>query len=230
MTREISFRLTNRLTENTGQSVLVFLLPFMDRTTEDAILSPWQTLNPAANCGHQSFVFRENLELAVENQATGTQSPTVAVRQNQLYTVTNNDNQGPVLHLSHSETPRSSSQVAVRNTTDPTIALRAFISISGSRVITQGGINFGTTVTFELIPTLFFVVVHPPSPTFRLPQFSHQIPFIPPPEIFGESTFRRYDSQSGVGHVEVSWMRPGGMSGADILVFDPPTAPLNPLG
>lgn len=230
MTRKISFRLTNRLTENTGQSVLVFLVPFMDRTTEDAVLEPWQTLNPAANGGKQSFVFHDRLGLMVENQTTGTQSATLAVQPNQFYTVTNNDNQGPVLQLSPSETPLSSTKVAVRNTTDPTISLEAIWSVSGSTVAVQKGINLDTTATFELIPTLFFVVAHPPSPAFQLPQFSRQIPFVPPPEIFDKSPFSRYDPQSGVSRVEVSWVRPGGMSGADTLVFDPPSAPILPLG
>ncbi len=230
MTRQITFRVTNRLTENTGQAVLVFLLPFVDRTTEDVLLSPWQTLNPAANGGHQSFVFQDDMGLAVQNQDTGTQSVTEAVRHNQLYTVSNNDNQGPVLHLSASETPGSSRQVAVRNTTDPTITLRAIWSVSGHTTITMEGINFDTTTTYELIPTLFFVVAFLPGMDFQLPQYSQQTPFVPPPSIFGESVFTRYDARSGVSDVEVTWVRPGGMNGADALIFNPPTMAIQRLG
>ncbi|MEM9595386.1 MAG: hypothetical protein AAGD06_14025 [Acidobacteriota bacterium] len=225
MRNQIRFRLTNQLTESTGQIVLVFLVPAIDRHSDNAVLTPWQVLNPAPNGGNQPFLFDvQDLQLAVENQDTLCQSRSVDVHANQLYTVTNNHNQGPVLHLSRSEVPRKASQISVRNTTDPPATLRSIWKVGGRPVLVKEGINLGSTNTVEIIPTLFFIVVQPLGDGSPLRQYSREFPYQPMPQMFKESRAASYDVPVGQREVSVRWIRPGGMSGADVLVFDPPSA------
>jgi hypothetical protein len=230
MTRKVQFRLTNRLTRNTGQMVLVFLRPVLGPDTRDMHLNAWQTLNPAANGGSHPFTFYGAMQLAVEDRYTHCQSPLVDVRPNQLYTVSNDDNQGPVLNLSHGEAAPSSRQVAVRNTTDPAISLNATWLCDGWPILQQSALNLGITATFRLAPTFFFVVTQPPfgGPSgVRLQQFSRDFPYQVPPEAdFVNKPHSEYLLPPGADRVEVTWTRPGGMDGADTLIFDPPSAPL----
>lgn len=225
MQTPIYFRLTNRLTRNNGYKVLVFLTPADTSQPKDLHFAAWQTLNPAANGGNQPFLYQGRLQLAVEDEDTECQSPTVAVRPNQYYTVTNADNQGPVLNLSYSQKPPSSRQVAVENTTDPAIGLSTIWMVDGRPIVQQSGLNLDSTATFVLNPTFFFIVARTPEDGFawRLPQFSPQTVFVAPPEeSFANVTYRgAYRVPPGADLVEVTWKRPGGMAGADVLTFNP---------
>jgi len=225
MQNPIYFRLFNRLTRNNGYMVLVFLTPADTSKPRDLFFAAWQTLNPAANGGNQPFLYQGNLQLAVEDEDTECQSPTVEVRPNQYYTVSNNDSQGPVLNLSYSQKPQSSKQVAVENTTDPAITLANLWMVDGKPIVKQGGLNLDSTATFVLDPTFIFIVARPVGEgfTWRLPQFSPPSVFLPPSEdSFASVTYRgSYRVPPGADLVEVTWNRPGGMSGADVLTFNP---------
>ncbi len=210
MPRIADFLVTNNVTQNTGQRVLVFLTPTDAADTEDFNFAAWQMLNPSANGGSQPFTFQDTIQLVVENQETLAQSSTIQVAANQLYTVTNENNQGPVLNLT-SEAPQSAAVTAVTNKTDPAITLNSLWYVSGSPNVSRGGLTVGNTVSFELAPTLFFLVAIPTVTGFnyRLQQFS------------GET---RYIIPAGVTHVDVTWSRPGGIPGSDVLTFNPPSA------
>lgn len=224
MSRPIRFTVTNELTQNTGQVILVYQMPLTNRLSESITLSAWQILNPSANGGSQPFFYNGRLQLAVENENTLSRSVITEVAPNQLYTVTNNYNQGPVLHLT-SESPPSARQVGVRNSTDPPISLNTIWFVDDRPVIQEAGVNLGAAVTFELNPAFFFVIAHPRNDGLQLQQFSHQVPFVPSPReiVDGASYTKSYDVPGGVQEVKVSWRRPGGINGADVLVFDPPT-------
>lgn len=230
MASEVRFRLINRLTRNTGQMVLAFLRPLLGSDTRNMHLNAWRTLNPAANGGSQPFTYRGTLQLAVEDQATHCQSPLVDVRPNQLYTVSNDDNQGPVLNLSLGEGAPSSKQVAVRNTTDPAISLDAIWFCDHWPILKQSALNLGITATFQIDPTFFFVVTQPPfggASGIRLNQYSQEFPYIVPPEgNFKSKPYAEYQVPPGAELVEIIWTRPGGMDGADTLIFNPPSLPL----
>jgi len=206
----VDFLVTNNVTQNTGQRVLVFLTPTNAVDAEDYNFAAWQTLNPSHSGGSQPFTFIDSIQLAVENQLTQSRSAQVEVMPNQLYDVTNENNQGPFLNLTN-QTPPSSKLTAVSNKTDPAILLNSIWSVNNNPIVSQGGLNLGNTVTFELAPTLFFMVAIPTVQGFnyRLQQFSGQFKYIVP---------------QGVSQVAVSWSRPGGMTGSDVLTFEPPSA------
>ena len=211
MPRIVEFNVINRVTQNTGQRVLVFLTPTNAVDSPDSGFAAWQILNPSANGGSQPFTFTDSLQLAVEDQETRSSSARIEVGENQLYTVTNENNQGPVLNLSD-ETPPSAAVTAVTNRTDPAIPLNALWFVHGSPVVSQG-FNRDTTVSFQLASSLFFMVAIPVLTGFgyRLQQFSAETRYIIPP---------------GTNRVVVTWSRPGGLAGSDVLTFDPPSAPL----
>ncbi|MES1240578.1 MAG: hypothetical protein ABUT39_03070 [Acidobacteriota bacterium] len=204
------FNVTNQVTQNTGQRVLVFLTPTDASDAEDYNYNAWKILNPSANGGSQPFTFQDSIQLAVQDQVSLSTSSTVEVLPNQSWIVTNEDYQGPVLSMI-STPPPSSKLVAVSNQTDPAILLNSIWSINGSPIVSQGGFNLGTTQTFQLNPTLFFMVAIPTRTGFnwRLQEFSGQFKYIIP---------------QGVTSVNVTWSRPSGMPGSDVLVFDPPSA------
>lgn len=210
MARIVDFLVTNHVTQNTGQRVLVFLTPTDAADAADFNFAAWQILNPSANGGNQPFTFQDTIQLAVENQETFSQSATIEVSANQLYTVTNENNQGPVLNLT-SEAPQSAAVTAVTNRTDPAVTLNSIWSVNGNPIVSQGGLNLGNTVSFELASSLFFMVAIPTVTGFnyRLQQFSGETRYIIPP---------------GVTHVDVTWSRPGGLPGSDVLTFYPPSA------
>lgn len=210
MARTVEFMVTNNVTQNTGQRVLVFLTPTDAADAEDFNFAAWQILNPSANGGNQPFTFRDTIQLAVENQQTMSRSAEIEVAANQLYTVTNENNQGPVLNLT-SEPPQSSAVTAVTNKTDPAITLNSLWYVNGNPIVSQGGLNLGNTVSFELASSLFFLIAIPTVTGFnyRLQQFSDEARYIIPP---------------GVTYVDVTWSRPGGMPGSDVLTFNPPSA------
>jgi len=220
----VNCKLTNLLTRNTGQSVLVYMMPVADRLTTDLFLSAWQVLNPSANGGSQRFQLSHQLQLAVEHEDSLCRSPVVNVRPNQLYVATNSDNQGPALQLSYSEAPPSAKQVAVRNETDPAIRLSVLWFVDGKPIAIQKGLNLGGTTTLVLTPMLFFMVAVPP---FKgLFQFSEEFTFVVPAEGFPSAASKQqYRVAAGVPNVNIRWLRPSGMSGADVLLFDPPSAP-----
>ena len=205
-----NFTITNLVTQNTGQRVLVFLTPTDAADAEDYNFTAWQILNPSCNGGSACFTFQDTIQLCAQAQASCTQSANINVLPNQSYTVTNENNQGPYLNLT-SNPPPSSKQVAVTNATDPPISLKCIWSINNSPVVSQGGLNLNDTQTFELAPTLFFMVAIPTRTGFnwRLQEFSTQTKYIIP---------------QGVTNVSATWSRPGGLSGSDVLVFDPPSA------
>ena len=211
MNGPVQFLVTNNVTENTGQQVLVFLAPTDATDSEDFNFSAWQVLNPSANGGSQPFLFQDTIQLAVENANTLSRSSTLDVTPNQFYTVSNENNQGPVLKLTN-QTPPSSKQVAIQNATDPAIMLNSIWSVNGNPIVSQGGLNLRGITTFELASTLFFMVAIPTRTGFnyRLQQFSSQT---------------RYVIPQGVTQVNVTWSRPGGINGSDVLTFDPPSAP-----
>ncbi len=204
------FMVTNQVTQNTGQRLLVFLTPTDASDAEDYNFHAWRILNPSANGGRQPFSFEDSIQLAVQDETTLSTSSTVDVLPNQSWEVRNEDYQGPVLSMV-SASPPSSKLVAVSNKTDPAILLSSVWSVNGNPIVSQGGFNLGTTQTFELNPTLFFLVAVPTRTGFnwRLQEFSGQFKYIIP---------------QGVTKVNVTWSRPGGMSGSDVLVFDPPSA------
>lgn len=211
MARTVEFLVTNDVTENTGQRVLVFLTPTDAADAEDYNYHAWQILNPSANGGSQPFTFQDTIQLAVENQDTFSRSTEIEVAANQLYTATNENNQGPVLNLT-GDTPPSAKVTAVTNKTDPAVSLNSIWSVNNNPIVSQGGLNLETTVTFELASTLFFMVAIPTRTGFnwRLQQFSNQTKYIVP---------------AGVTNVGVHWSRPGGLTGSDVLTFSPPSAP-----
>ncbi|MEM9595385.1 MAG: hypothetical protein AAGD06_14020 [Acidobacteriota bacterium] len=210
MARTVDFMVTNNVTQNTGQRVLVFLTPTDAADAEDFNFAAWQILNPSANGGSQPFTFQDTIQLAVENQATRSRSSLIDVGANQLYSVTNENNQGPVLNLTN-ESPQSAAVTAVTNRTDPAITLESYWYVNGNPVVSEGGLNLGNTVSFELASSLFFMVAIPTVTGFnyRLQQFSGETRYIIPP---------------GVTSVSVNWSRPGGLAGSDVLTFDPPSA------
>lgn len=220
----VHFKLTNQLTRNTGQSVLVYRMPAADRLSADLFLSAWQILNPSANGGSQRFRLADQLQLAVEHEESLCRSPLVDVRPNQLYLATNSDNQGPALQLSGSETPPSAKQVAVRNDTDPAIRLSVIWFIDGRPIAIQKGLNLGGTTTFELTPTLYFLPAIPSNK--GLNQLSEELSYVVPMESVQTAvSSQRFRVPAGVPNVSIRWLRPGGLSGADVLLFDPPSAP-----
>ncbi len=204
------FTVTNQVTENTGQRILVFLTPTNATDAEDYNFNAWKILNPSANGGHQPFTFQDSIQLAVQDQATLSTSSSVEVLPNQSWVATNEDFQGPVLKMLATPPP-SSKLVAVSNQTDPATLLNNIWSVNGSAIVSQGGFNLGTTQTFQLNPTLFFKVAIPTRTGFnwRLQEFSSEVKYIIP---------------QGVTQVNMTWSRPGGMSGSDVLTFDPPSA------
>lgn len=204
------FTVTNQVTQNTGQRVLVFLTPTDASDAEDYNYHAWKILNPSANGGSQPFTFQDSIQLAVEDQISRSSSSTVEVLPNQSWIVTNEDYQGPVLSMISSPPP-SAKVVAVTNQTDPAILLNSQWSVNGSPIVSQGGFNLGATQTFQLNPTLFFMVAVPTRTGFnwRLQEFSNQFKYIIP---------------QGVTQVNVTWSRPSGLPGSDVLVFDPPSA------
>ncbi len=207
---QVEFMVTNNVTKNTGQRVLVFLTPTDAADAEDFNFAAWQILNPSANGGSQSFTFRDSIKLAIENQKTLSKSATIEVAANHLYTVTNENNQGPTLNLTN-EPPQSAAVTAVTNKTDPAITLSSLWYVNGNPIVSQGGLNLGNTVSFQLASTLFFMVAIPTRTGFnwRLQQFSNETKYIIP---------------TGVTSVDVTWSRPGGMTGSDVLTFSPPSA------
>jgi hypothetical protein len=220
----IHFNLTNRLPRNTGQSVLVYMMPVADRSTTDLFLSSWRVLNPSANGGSQRFVYRDRLQLAVEDESRLCQSAIVDVKPNQLYLATNSDNQGPALQISYSETPPSAKQVAVRNETDPALQLSAVWYMDGRRIAVQRGLNLGATTTFSLTTAFYFIVACPSHK--GLDQVSEEVTYlVPAADAFqSSSTDRVYRVPPGTRNVNIQWLRPGGLSSADVLLFDPPSA------
>lgn len=224
MNTDISFTLTNRLIQNTGQSVLVYMVPIADRTQTDLFLAAWQVLNPSANGGSQRFRFLDRLQLAVEHEPTSCRSAVVDVKPNQLYIATNNDNQGPAIHLSYAEGPPSAKQVAVRNETDPPLDLTAIWYIDGRPIALQRGLNLSTMATFQYSAAFYFMVA---TPKIRgLEQISEEFRYLVPAddEFKAVSSKSLYEVTPGVRQVNIRWMRPGGLSGSDVLLFDPPTA------
>lgn len=226
MMPDVCFTLTNQLTENTGQSVLVYMMPMADRVDSDLFLSAWRVLNPSANGGSQRFRFQNRLQLTVEHEPTLCRSAVVDVQPNQLYVATNSATHGPELQLSYSETPPTTRQVAVRNETDPPLALSAIWLLDGKPVAVQKNVNLGATTTFQLSPEFFFIVAHPP--TKGVDQFSAEYEYlIPAKDAFqSSSAYRTYRISPGCRNVQIRWLRPGGMSSADVLIFDPPSASL----
>ncbi|MEM9593384.1 MAG: hypothetical protein AAGD06_03945 [Acidobacteriota bacterium] len=210
MPKTVDFLVTNNVTQNTGQRVLVFLTPTGAADGDGLHYAPWQILNPSANGGCHPFTFQDSIQLAVEDQATCSRSAMINVKGNQLYRVTNDNNQGPTLDLT-AEPPYSATLTSVKNQTDPAITLRSVWYVHGSPAVSQSDINLGHSVSFELAPTLFFMVAIPTMNGFnyRLQQFSGETRYIIPP---------------GVSSVSVNWSRSGGISGADELTFDPPSA------
>jgi hypothetical protein len=213
--------------------VLAFLRPVLRGDGRDLHVQPCQTLNPAANGGSHPFTYRGVMQLAVEDEYTRCQSPIVDTRPNQLYTVSNDNNQGPVLNLSLAESAPTARQVAVRNSTDPTICLNAIWLCDGRPILKQSALNHGVTVTLELAPAFFFVVTQPPfggAAGVRIQQFSQEFPYVVPVEAnFPAKPYSEYIVPPGADVVEITWTRPGGMDGADTLIFDPPSSPLMPL-
>ncbi|HJX29562.1 MAG TPA: hypothetical protein VJ885_16790 [Thermoanaerobaculia bacterium] len=224
MTNDICFKLTNQLTENTGQSVLVYMMPAVDRLDSDLFLSAWKVLNPSANGGSQRFRFRNELQLAVEHEPTLCRSAIQDVKPNQLYLATNSATHGPALQLSYSETPPNTRQVAVRNDTDPPLDLSAIWYVDGSPIAIQRQINLGATTTMQLSPEFYFIVA---LPTLKgVDQFSSEFPYLVPAQdaFRAASAHHAYRIPPGCRNVSVRWLRPGGMSGSDLLIFDPPSA------
>lgn len=224
MNTDISFTLTNRLIQNTGQSVLVYMVPIADRTQTDLFLAAWQVLNPSANGGSQRFRFRGNFQLAVEDEATSCRSAVMDVQPNQLYIATNSDNQGPALQIAYSQGPPSAKQVAVLNQTDPAVELTAVWYMDGQPIALQRGLNLSTMATFQYSTAFYFVVA---TPKIRgLEQTSEEFRYLVPAddEFKAVSSKSLYEVTPGVRQVNIRWMRPGGLSGSDVLIFDPPTA------
>ncbi|MES1244937.1 MAG: hypothetical protein ABUT39_25235 [Acidobacteriota bacterium] len=230
MSSDICFTLINRLTQNTGQSVLVYMLPVVDRVATDLFLSAWQVLNPSANGGSQRFSYRGRLQLAVEYEPTCCRSALVDVRPNQLYHVTNSDNQGPTLTLSYAESPPSAKQVAVRNDTDPPLDLSVLWYMDGQPIAVQRGLNLGARTTLQLSLAFYFMVA---TPKFKgmLDQFSEEFIYLAPADDVFQSVAmqRAYRLTPGVRQVEVNWLRPGGLSSADVLLFNPPSSTALPV-
>jgi hypothetical protein len=210
MSINCDFTVNNQVTENTGQRILVFLTHTDASDAENYNLAAWKTLNPSANGGYQPFTFQDSIQLAVQNQSTLSTSATVEVLPNQSWTVTNEDFQGPALSMTGTPPP-SAKLVSVSNQTDPAIQLNSIWSVNGTPIVSLSGFNLGTTQTFQLNPTLYFMVAIPTRTGFnwRLQEVSNQFKYIIP---------------MGVTQVNVTWSRPGGMSGSDVLQFDPPSA------
>jgi len=227
MTTDICFTLTNHLTENTGQCVLVYVAPVNDRMISDLFLSAWRVLNPSANGGSQRFHFHQRLQLAVEHEPTLCRSALHDAYPNQLFLATNSDNQGPALQLSYSETPPAAKQVGIRNDTDPPLDLSAIWYMDRTPIAVQRGLNLGSTATLQLLPELHFLVA---LPTYKgMEQFSQEFSYLIP----AEETFKATSAQQayrippGCRNVNIRWVRPGGMASSDVLVFDPPSASLS---
>ena len=228
MTNDICFTLTNQLTKNTGQVVLVYMMPVAERISSDLFLSAWRVLNPSANGGNQRFYCQSQLQVAVEHEPTLCRSALHDARPNQLFVATTQDNQGPALHLSYSETPPSAKQVAVRNETDPPLPLSVIWYVDGSPIIVQKDVNLDGTATLHYLQEFHFLVALP-GPQ-GLNQFSEELRYVvPAQEAFqskATSTHQGYRLPPGCRNVNVSWVRPGGLAGSDVLVFDPPSVSL----
>jgi hypothetical protein len=210
-----TFTVTNNLTVDTTNHVLVFLKPV--KASPNYQYMAWQDLNPP-RAGNQRFDYVINLGVQVSDAGSGNppgpNSEIYAINPGELFVCANPNGQGPILTpVNVNQGQITSAQAGViNNCASPVTRLAISWTNAGTPIVNVGLaandiINQGKTVTMEIEPTLYFMAADPTlyGPNYTLQDYSQMTP---------------YDLTAGQTTVNVSWTRGNNGLGRDVFSFN----------
>lgn len=216
----VNFTFENRLTEDTNESVLIFLLPM--NPSMNSTLTPWQVLQPEPEGGTISFTYKINLQVAVISEGDDSKmSPKTDIASGQVLDAKYTSD-GDLILSNNPDTSRIAPQQAgvvnktgVLNETNnphPPVLLRTEWFVNGNPITKVSGLNVFSINIFQLdAGVLYFCTASSTQQSFNYTLQS----------VLAQT---KYVIPDGITSVMVQWLRPDGKTRPDKFLFDPPSA------